>query len=236
MGNYLYKEDDLAYDCKPSNNGGLKLIEFDKTLPPHLRMGKMRRIVDNSPQFIVTSAFSGLSSMFKACIIMLAINSTRRCDCTDFTGETIGEYLFNFNKSVGPSERTNDPSKVIPLKNTLPCLKSILDCGLSFVFGMHIFESFPSTNKWKGGGWSYPIPEKGERCLGALCFVCVGYDDTNNWYIIHAPFGNRWGDNGYFYVPYDVMEGTALMEGSTVVSPQQCIYEKDYCFDFYLLK
>ena len=83
---------------------------------------------------------------------------------------------------------------------------------------------------------SYPIPEQGEQCMGALCFVCVGYDDTNNWYKIRTPFCSKWGDNGFFYVPYDVMEGTASMEGSTVVSPQQCIYEKDYCFDFYLLK
>ena len=42
----------------------------------------------------------------------------------------------------------------------------------------------------------------GATHVGSVCMVLVGYDDDSQTFIVRTPFGVRWGDGGYGYVPY----------------------------------
>lgn len=80
------------------------------------------------------------------------------------------------------------------------CLKS----GFPFVFGFSVYESFESENVAKTG--IMKIPTENERVLGGHAVMCVGYNDDNKTFIIMNSWGEDWGDNGYFYMPYDYIK------------------------------
>ena len=49
-----------------------------------------------------------------------------------------------------------------------------------------------------------------EQVLGGHAVMCVGYDDTNQWFIVRNSWGTDWGDGGYFYMPYAYMTNSQL--------------------------
>ena len=74
--------------------------------------------------------------------------------------------------------------------------------NLPFVIGIKVYESFESDKTQKTG--IIPMPDtKKEELMGGHCIVVCGYDDnTKNWTCRNS-WGNKWGDNGYFYLPYE---------------------------------
>ena len=77
-----------------------------------------------------------------------------------------------------------------------------------FVFGVSVFESFESPTASATG--VIPMPKKGEQLLGGHSMLAVGYDDTNQWFIIRNSWGPDWGDSGYGYLPYSYMTNRGL--------------------------
>lgn len=67
-----------------------------------------------------------------------------------------------------------------------------------FVVGIAIYSSFESDQVTKTG--IVPIPKAGEECLGGHAVVVCGY--TKDHWILRNSWGPKWGDKGYFYLPY----------------------------------
>ena len=40
--------------------------------------------------------------------------------------------------------------------------------------------------------------------------MAVGYDNSQKVFIIRNSWGNEWGDNGYFYMPYAYISNSNL--------------------------
>jgi C1A family cysteine protease len=78
--------------------------------------------------------------------------------------------------------------------------QSILD-GYPIVFGFIVYESFESAEVAKTGYMQ--IPEKNEKALGGHAVVACGFDDNKNVIICRNSWGEKWGDGGYFYMPYN---------------------------------
>ncbi len=71
------------------------------------------------------------------------------------------------------------------------------------IFGFTIFESFESDEVKKTGLISNP--EEDEKILGGLCAIIVGYDSKKNQWIVRHPLDKEFGDNGYLYIPCEVL-------------------------------
>jgi len=94
------------------------------------------------------------------------------------------------------------------VQQSLSQLKACLAEGFPIVFGFLVYESFESAHVAQTG--EMPMPSKSEECLGGHAVVAVGYDDDKKHFIIRNSWGYTWGDQGYFYMPYDYMTNSGL--------------------------
>jgi C1A family cysteine protease len=83
-------------------------------------------------------------------------------------------------------------------------LKAAIAEGLPVVFGTLIYESFESGHTTRTG--IVTMPKKGEARRGGHAMTIVGYDDEFRWFIVKNSWGERAGDKGYYYIPYEYME------------------------------
>ena len=81
--------------------------------------------------------------------------------------------------------------------------KTTLASNHVFVGGITVFESFESDDVTKTG--VVPMPKASEQVLGGHAIAMVGYDDTRKVFICRNSWGAEWGDQGYFYLPYDYL-------------------------------
>lgn len=68
------------------------------------------------------------------------------------------------------------------------------------LIGIDVYESFESDKVAANG--IVPLPKKTEKLLGGHAVLVVGYDDAKKWFIVRNSWGPKWGDKGYFYLPY----------------------------------
>ena len=79
-------------------------------------------------------------------------------------------------------------------------MKGCLAQGYPFVFGFTVYESFESQPVAQTG--VVPMPASGEAVLGGHAVMAVGYDDSQQRFIVRNSWGNGWGMQGYFTIPY----------------------------------
>jgi C1A family cysteine protease len=83
---------------------------------------------------------------------------------------------------------------------TLNQMKGCLASGYPFVFGFSVYESFESDEVTKTG--IVPMPSPQDPLLGGHAVLAVGYDDSQNSFIVRNSWGDKWGMKGYFTMPY----------------------------------
>jgi C1A family cysteine protease len=86
------------------------------------------------------------------------------------------------------------------LAQSLSQMKGCLASGYPFVFGFTVYDSFESPAVAKTG--VVPMPAAGESVLGGHAVMAVGYDDTQQRFIVRNSWGASWGMQGYFTIPY----------------------------------
>ncbi|MGZ3699874.1 MAG: C1 family peptidase [Bdellovibrionota bacterium] len=89
-------------------------------------------------------------------------------------------------------------------------MKQCLATGFPFAFGFTVYESFESPDVAKTG--LMPMPSSDERVLGGHAVLAVGYDDSSKQLIVRNSWGTKWGDQGYFRMPYAYVEGKRLAQ------------------------
>lgn len=73
--------------------------------------------------------------------------------------------------------------------------------GLPVSFGIAVYRSFEAATD----GW-IKMPGRGERLLGGHAILAVGYRREREVLICRNSWGVRWGDAGYFYLPWAYAE------------------------------
>lgn len=99
---------------------------------------------------------------------------------------------------------------------SLSWLRKILRKGFPIVFGFTVYESFESSNIAENG--IMEMPKLNEKVLGGHAVVAIGFNTDKKHFIIRNSWGNKWGDNGYFYMPFEFIQN------------------KKYCSNFWVIQ
>ena len=89
------------------------------------------------------------------------------------------------------------------ISRALNQFKGCLASGYPFVLGFTVYDAFESAQVAHTGQLNMPQP--GESVVGGHAVMAVGYDDTNQWFIIRNSWGPDWGMAGYFTMPYQYL-------------------------------
>ena len=106
----------------------------------------------------------------------------------------------------------NDP--FTPLHITVNNLKNNLRKGFPIAFGLKVYQSFmykpPYEKQIPAVFTTMPIPANGEKKVGGHAVVLVGFKEKEKVFIVRNSWGKGWGDSGYFYMPYEIIEAVYI--------------------------
>lgn len=88
------------------------------------------------------------------------------------------------------------------------CLDAINN-GYPVAIGFNVYSSFESDSVTRTGAMTYPNTRK-EILLGGHAVLLVGYDKMRQVYIARNSWGTSWGDRGYFYMPFRVLQDNTM--------------------------
>jgi C1A family cysteine protease len=88
-------------------------------------------------------------------------------------------------------------------------MKACLAAGYPFVFGFSVYSSFESQQVAQTGVVPMPNLQK-EQLLGGHAVLAVGYDDSQQRFIVRNSWGPGWGMGGYFTIPYAYLISRSL--------------------------
>jgi len=92
---------------------------------------------------------------------------------------------------------------------TLEDMKACINEGFPFVFGFVVYSSFFSRNVTATGNMIMPFPN--EYVCGGHAVQACGFDDKRQVFIVRNSWGSGWGDQGYFYMPYEYIANPNLV-------------------------
>ncbi|MFA4991732.1 MAG: C1 family peptidase [Candidatus Omnitrophota bacterium] len=93
--------------------------------------------------------------------------------------------------------------RIYTLNEMLSCLAE----GYPFVFGFAVYESFESQRVARTGVVN--MPRKGERMIGGHAVMAAGYDQAKGRLLVRNSWGDGWGMDGYFTMPFDYAQTLA---------------------------
>jgi C1A family cysteine protease len=134
--------------------------------------------------------------------------------------ETIWPYDEK-NVNVEPSQAAfNNASmqkimKAFCVGKTKDDLKAVLNAGYPVIISFPVCESFFSIGK----NGIVPLPQTDEPVIGGHAVLAVGYNE--NFIICKNSWGIQFGDNGYFYLPYEYEQLLEFCVVSTQIPLQQ---------------
>jgi C1A family cysteine protease len=106
----------------------------------------------------------------------------------------------------GAAHQITSYQRILDLGSMRQCLAD----GFPFVFGFSVYDSFESDFVAQTG--EVPMPAQGESLLGGHAVLAVGYDDSTKRFIVRNSWGSRWGQKGYFTMPYDYLTDRNLSD------------------------
>lgn len=99
---------------------------------------------------------------------------------------------------------------------TLDGCINALSNGIPITVGFLVYSSFMSRAVSTTGIMPYPNVAR-ERLLGGHAVLLVGFDNATQRFIARNSWGSGWGDKGYFYMPYQVIDNRAMSDDFWVI-------------------
>lgn len=96
-------------------------------------------------------------------------------------------------------------------------VKAAIAQGYPVVVGFDVYESFETQAVADTGMMPYPNTAT-EQLLGGHAVALVGYNDATGKFIARNSWGTGWGDHGYFYMPYQVIQDTNMSDDFWIIT------------------
>ena len=74
-----------------------------------------------------------------------------------------------------------------------------------------------SPSRWRAPA-SCRSRRRKERVVGGHAVLAVGYSDPKGQLTVRNSWGSGWGDQGYFYMPYEYLTGPGKVADASVVN------------------
>lgn len=84
------------------------------------------------------------------------------------------------------------------------------------IFGFAVYESFMGQYTSETGVAT--LPGSNEKLLGGHAVAAVGWNDNTGHIIVRNSWGEGWGSNGFFYLPYEYITNDNLSDDFWVVT------------------
>ncbi len=120
----------------------------------------------------------------------------------------VGDYAVAPSATAKAAAALHKITTYHALEQNLNDMKACLAEGYPFVSGFTVYESFESSEVARTG--KVPMPTMFEGVLGGHAVTTVGYDDTQQAFIVRNSWSVTWGDHGYFYMPYKYWTSSRL--------------------------
>ena len=124
-------------------------------------------------------------------------------------------WPYNINKfNLKPSNNIysiaskNKSIKYSRVNQNIDDIRQVLENNIPIIFGFNVYESFENEETRSTGMMS--LPNRNEKFLGGQIVVAVGYNDSLKIIIVRNSRGIKWGDKGYFYMPYEYITNSNL--------------------------
>lgn len=133
--------------------------------------------------------------------------------------ESIWPYDIRSYKVTPPKEayavarhhRISDYQRLYNREQMISCIAS----GYPVVFGFLVFPSMHDGKCAETG--EMPMPNLGsEEPLGGHAVAAVGYDLDKEYFIVRNSWGVEWGDRGYFYMPFGIIDNELAADFWTI--------------------
>ena len=95
------------------------------------------------------------------------------------------------------------------------CINALAN-GYPVIVGFYVYSSFMSRQVAATGIMPYPNTRR-ESFMGGHAVLLVGYNHSEQTFIARNSWGARWGDRGYFYMPYQVIKNPAMSSDFWVI-------------------
>jgi C1A family cysteine protease len=222
--NNIYYKEFIYY----GNYNNIKYIDLRNRCPPVYDQGKLGSCTANALAFgyEYTELVQNINNKFIPSRLFIYYNER---DIEHTTNKDSGAELFDGiftlsllgvcpekNWEYNISNFTIKPNKEcynIALNHTInnyyaiqqhiEQIKSCLILGFPVIFGFIVYQSFESEEVAKTGIMT--MPKENDIIIGGHAVAAVGFDDKKKYFIIRNSWGDKWGDKGYFYMPYEYM-------------------------------
>ena len=134
--------------------------------------------------------------------------------------ENLWPYNISKFRTVPPKEALIDAAKrKVTSYQRAADFKAVIDAiasGYPVTIGFSVYSSFDTNSVARTGIMPYPDIKK-EKLLGGHAVLLVGYNKNNNTFIARNSWGTNWGDRGYFYMPFQVIQNNKMSSDFWVI-------------------
>jgi C1A family cysteine protease len=102
----------------------------------------------------------------------------------------------------------NRATSYLRVAQDLDQMRGCLAAGYPFVLGFTVYQSFESADVAQTG--EAQLPQPGEQVVGGHAVLVIGYDDSQQRFLVRNSWGTSWGKDGYFTIPYAYLTNPQL--------------------------
>ena len=127
--------------------------------------------------------------------------------------ESLWPYNIRNFKTVPTQSAITDAAKrkvtLYERANDFNACIDALNNGYPVIIGFDVYSSFITNSVSRTGMMPYPNTSR-ESLLGGHAVLIVGYNNATQRFTVRNSWGTSWGDKGYFYMPYQVIQNSRM--------------------------